>query len=75
MPVGIPISRSWFLVLKNGTPIIDWGNGVAVDLMKEIFIEFSEREFSHNISDEELDILKRGGRLAGYDARQVYKSE
>lgn len=67
-----PVNRSLIIVLQDGTPVLDWGDGYAQDLLTGKFRTFSEGEYSHPIQDRELDELKKTGRIEGYDSRQVY---
>ena len=72
MPSGTPINRQWVCMLVSGTPIIDWGDGRAQDMYTGEFSEFSDSEYSHGITDRELDMLIRAGRVADYDSQVVY---
>lgn len=69
---GVPINRQLIFVLKNGTLVLDWGGGKAVDLLNSEFVAYEESDYSHAIRDEELDTLRRAGRVTGYDHRQVF---
>ncbi len=69
---GTPIARQWVFVLKNGVIAIDWGDGLAQDLATGEFFRFEARDFSHVAYDAELDLLRRQGRILGYDQQQVY---
>lgn len=72
MPIGIAIDRQLIMVLEDGTFLLDWENGLGVDLLKSEFVPYRESDYSHAIQDEELEILRRAGRVAGFDHRQVY---
>ena len=72
MPTGLPINRQWVYMLKNGTPVFDWGDGLAQDLLSGEFIHFDRGDFSHAIQDDELEMLKRAARIERYDADRVY---
>ena len=72
MSGGIAISRQWILVLLDGSVVVDWGNGLAVDLAKGEFVQFSDSKVSHPVSDDDLSILKRMGRVASFDQMLVY---
>lgn len=72
MPSGMPINRQWVYILRNGTPIFDWGDGLAQDLMSGDFLGFKNEDISHPIQDSELEILQRAGRVERFDADQVY---
>ena len=72
MPSGTPISRQWVCMLNDGTPVIDWGDGRAQDIYSGDFMEFNEKDYSHPITDPELDMLVRAGRVEHYDSQNVY---
>ncbi len=67
-----PVNRTLIIVLQDGTPVLDWGDGNAQDLLTGEFRSFKEGEYSHPIQDKELDVLKQTGRIKDYDSRQVY---
>jgi hypothetical protein len=72
MPTGIPINRQWIYILKNGSPVVEWGEGLAQDMLSGEFLHPAEGDYSHAIRDDELEMLKRAGRVESYDAQQVY---
>jgi len=72
MPEGMAISRTLVFVLKDGTIILDWGDGRGVDLAKGEFMAFKEIDFSHSVQDGELETLHRMGRVSSYDQHMVY---
>ena len=72
MASGTPINRQWVIVLKDGNIAIDWGDGLFQDVRSGDFIQVSEKDFSHHIVNEELDLLVRIGRVTSYTAQTVY---
>jgi hypothetical protein len=72
MPIGTPVNRNWVLVLKEGSIVIDWGDGWYQDVRSGDFVIAGESTVSTVITDELLDWLKRIGRVSEYDSRQVY---
>ncbi len=72
MSIGTPINRQYVCMLIDGTPVIDWGTDRAQDIFSGDFIEFNERVYSHPITDNELDVLIKAGRVADYDTQTVY---
>jgi ribosomal protein L31 len=72
MQSGTPIDRQWISVLKDGRPVLDWGGDLVQDLLSGAFITVEKSEFSHPVRDDELDLLKRAGRVERFDARHVY---
>jgi hypothetical protein len=72
MPQGMAVSRSLVFVLQDGSILLDWGNNRAVDLSRGEFITYQESDYSHPIQDDELEILRRMGRISSYDSRLVY---
>lgn len=69
---GSPISRQWIYMLTNGSPVIDWGDGKVQDMYSGDFLPFEERDYSHSITDRELDVLRNAGRVASYDTKNVF---
>jgi hypothetical protein len=72
MPAGYAINRQLVFVLRNGTVIVDWGNGWGADLERGEFIRFKEQDASHSIQDDELESLKKMGLVIDYNQSQVY---
>ncbi len=72
MHPGTPIHRHWIFVLKDGRAVIDWGKDLAQDIQSGEFLRYHPEDFSHAITDRELEMLRHGGRISYYDARQVY---
>jgi len=72
MPGGTPINRQWVLVLKDGSIVIDWGDGLFQDVRSGDFIHILESEVSHHIVNEELEWLVRIGRVTSYSAQTVW---
>jgi hypothetical protein len=68
----MPISRQWIFVLNNGSPVIEWEDGLVQDLLSGEFIHSEERDYGHPIRDDELDMLYRAGRVERYDTQHVY---
>jgi hypothetical protein len=60
------------LALKNGTIVIDWGDGLFQDVRSGDFIPVTESEVSHHILNEELEWLTRIGRVAAYTTTTVW---
>jgi hypothetical protein len=72
MPGGTPVNRHWVVILQNGNPVIDWGNGMFQDILTGQFIRGTDADISHTILDDELDQLKHLSRIYQYDANNVY---
>ena len=72
MQSGTPIDRQWITVLKDGRPVLDWGEALVQDLLSGDFVSVDKSEYGHPIRDDELDLLKRAGRIERFDARQVF---
>ncbi len=72
MTEGTPVERGWVLMLKDGTVAVDWGNGLAQDIVSGDFFPLDERRVSHVVQEHELEILVRMGRIKGYDRQYVY---
>lgn len=72
MPNGTPINRQWIFVTRKGVIAIDWGNGLAQDIVSGEFFEYKEALYSHPAGDRELDQLIRMGRVESYDRTTAY---
>ncbi len=72
MPAGIPFSRQYVLVFADGRIVLDWGDGLFQELETGNFFHAAESQVSHTIMDEELDWLKRIGRVESYNRLQVF---
>jgi hypothetical protein len=69
---GTPVNRQWIVALKDGTIVIDWGDGIFQDVRSGDFVLLDEKEISHHLVNEELDWLVRVGRVASYTAQTVW---
>ena len=72
MPSGVPIDRQFVFVLDDGRPVVDWGDDLVQDLLNGDFLERDQKDPGHPIRNDELDMLKRAGRIERYDSRHVY---
>jgi hypothetical protein len=72
MAAGTPINRQWVLVLKDGNIVIDWGDGLFQDVRSGDFVTVSEKDFSHHVQNDDLDLLIRVGRVTSYTSLTVY---
>jgi hypothetical protein len=71
MSSGIAIRREIIIVLDDGTPLLDWDQGVGIDLFRGEFIRYSGMPYSHPIQDDELETLRRAGRVISFDSQEV----
>ena len=72
MPSGFAVTRQWISVQRDGTVVLDWGDGRAIDLIRGEFIPYSPTMFSHPVQDDELETLRHMGRVSNYDQLNVY---
>jgi hypothetical protein len=72
MSTGTPINRQWVIVLKDGDIVIDWGDGLFQDVRTGDFVMVAEKEISHHILNDDLDLLIRIGRVSSYTNLTVY---
>ena len=72
MPAGIPFPRQFVLMLDDGRVVLDWGGGLFQDVYSGDFFEDLHSLVSHTLKDDELELLKRTGRVNYYDRLQVY---
>jgi hypothetical protein len=68
---GTVINRNLIFILEDGSPILDWDDGLGIDLLKGEFIKYEEKRYSHVIQDDELEYLKKAGLIISYDSQQV----
>ena len=72
MPTGTPFPRQFVLMLDDGRVVLDWGNGLYQDVYSGDFTEDLGSLISHTIHEDELELLKRAGRVDHFDHMQVY---
>ncbi len=72
MPTGIPFNRQYVLVFEDGRVVLDWGEGLLQELETGNFFSSAENQISRSIMDEELEWLKRVGRVEAYNRLQVF---
>ncbi len=72
MPTGIPFNRQYVLVFEDGRVVLDWGEGLLQELETGNFFSSTENQISRSIMDEELEWLKRVGRVEAYNRLQVF---
>ena len=70
--VGTPVLKEFMYILKDGTMVVDWGEGQVQDVMTGDFMPFRESDIGHKMTDRDLDLLKKRGRVSGYDLRTAY---
>jgi hypothetical protein len=75
MPTGTAVNRQWIVITRDGTFVIDWGDGLFQDLIGGDFIKVSEADISHHPSESELDWLMHIDRVSFYDSKMVYIPE
>ena len=71
---GTPVARSFVVMMHTGTAVIDWGNGVYLDILNGSFFRAEEKEVSHRAHESDLDWLMRLGHVEEYDDREVFFS-
>ncbi len=72
MPTGTPVNRQWVVVLRDGRVVIEWGEGEFQDALEGGLIRGSGSQVSHLATSEDLERLKRAGRVEDYNERIVY---
>lgn len=72
MPSGIPVNRQWVVVMRDGRVSIEWREGEYQDALSGEVYSASPAEISHPVSNEDLDRLKRAGRVEEFNERMVY---
>jgi hypothetical protein len=69
---GTPVARGLVFMLNTGEVVVDWGDGRVQDVLTGEFMNYEERNYGGAVQDADLEILKKNGRVAGYDANVVY---
>jgi len=72
MAIGTEVNRQWVLTLHSGVVVIDWGDDVFQEVHNGDFLRVDEREVSHHTTDEELDTLRKAGRVNHYTLQAVF---
>ncbi len=72
MPAGTPFPRQFVLMLEDGRVVLDWGSDLYQDAYSGEFTEDLHCQISHTIQDDELEILKRAGRVEQFNRTQVF---
>ena len=72
MSAGTPFNRQFVLMLDDGSVVLDWGDGLYQDVFSGDFMQTLPSPISHTIRDEDLEILKRAGRVEKYNKQQVF---
>lgn len=65
------INRKWLFAPTHGTPALDWGEGMAQELISGVFFRCPPEEHDHLLSDAELTALIATGRVAEFNANQA----
>ena len=65
------INRNWFIMLKNGTAVLDWGEGMAQELSTGAFICYTADEYGRPLRDDELFALVQAGSVASFNPQQA----
>ncbi len=58
-------------MLTNGTSALDWGDGMAQELLSGAFICYSADEYGHVLTHDELTSLVQAGRVASFTPNQA----
>ncbi|HLE53609.1 MAG TPA: hypothetical protein VI755_16205 [Anaerolineales bacterium] len=72
MASSVPIDRQWIFILQDGTPVLDLGEDLVQDLLSGDFVSPLKNQYSHPIQDDELEMLRRAGRVEKFNTRQVF---
>lgn len=72
MANGIAIQRELIIVLQDGRTLLDWEAGLGVDLLSDEFVHYPPGTYSHPVQDDDLETLKKAGRVISYDNRRVF---
>lgn len=70
-PTLMWINRKWVFALTNGILALDWGEGMAQDLITGAFICYTPEEYGHLLDEDELTTLISDGRVSQFNADQA----
>ena len=70
MVVLMPLNRKWFF-RKESLFYLDWGDGLAQELLMGVFVQLAEDDYRVTIVDSDLSFLASQGRVASFDADRV----
>lgn len=65
------INRQWIFKLKDGTIALDWGEGMAQELLSGEFICYAPDEYGHVLLEEEFSSLLDAGRVSTFNREQA----
>lgn len=71
MSVILNINRKWFFVLKNGVVAMDWGDGLAQEVISGKYLKYEDGDWDHAILDAELRELVETRRVVRFDDEKV----
>lgn len=72
MASGIPVNRQWVVVMRDGRVSIEWREGEFQDALSGEVYPSNSSQISHPVTNEDLDRLKRAGRVEEFTERVVY---
>lgn len=72
MPSGTPVNRQWVVVMRDGRVSIEWREGEFQDALGGEVYSSTTAQISHPVTNEDLERLKRAGRVEEYNDRMVY---
>jgi hypothetical protein len=72
MSSGTPFRREFVLAFEDGRIVLDWGDEMFQDLETGEFFHCPHCEISHQVDDNELELLKRAGQVDHFNKQQVF---
>ncbi len=72
MAGGIPVGRSWVVMMQSGVLAIDWGDGLYQEAISGDFFNANDSQVSHGAQSGDLDWLQKIGRVLNYSDQMVY---
>lgn len=71
MPGGTVIDRNWLVLLDDGTPAVDWGDGTMQNIITGEFIADTGRSAAFPVPPEELARMAKAGVIIFAGEKQV----
>ena len=69
---GIPITRNWVVMMRSGTPAVDWGRRHVFRRPHRPVLSGGRKRREYRALNSDLDWLKQIGRVEEYDVNNVF---
>ncbi len=69
---GFPVPRHTVIALKDGSLVVQWDEDRVQDLLTGEYLPFDRKQYSHTVTDPELDRLISEGSVEHYNQQFVW---